>query len=301
MIESSQYIHYYKILPNGLVVWHELIKSEITGYYRFGNLERSQDKVSTYAGEMTQHSKRRLSKALNLLLEIAVKKKVKNPSNGKSFYMKLAFQTLTLSAAQTGYTDKEIKKLLLEPYIRIMRRNGQKNYIWKAEQQRNGNIHFHILTDTWIDYTIIRDTWNNLQSKLGFISDFEKRHGHRDPNSTDVKAVTKERETLSYLKKYMLKDSDKSQQLRHDKDYTEKAKGKVWDCSKNLKLKNKEFDIISDHVFREIKQMEKDSRTKVITDDFFTFYCFGLRERKKYFSDETLSKFNAYIQQVKEH
>ncbi len=25
-------------------------------------------------------------------------------------------------------------------------------YVWKAEPQKNGNIHFHILMDRWVDY-----------------------------------------------------------------------------------------------------------------------------------------------------
>lgn len=295
----SQKVDFYKFIPPGLVIWQETCFASERKFCRPAFVTDEGEKPDTYAGEMTHHSKRRLAKALHLLLEITEPRWIINPTTGKKFKFRLAFQTLTLSAPQQEHTDKDIKKLLLEPYLRIMRRQGLKNYIWKAEQQQNGNIHFHIITDFFTPYTNIRDTWNNLQAKIGYIDHFYNKHGHRDPNSTDVKAVTNEKTTVAYLQKYMLKKSDKNEQLRLDKDYSAKAKGKVWDCSQNLKIKNKTSDLITDDIYRNIQLLEKDNRVKIISEEFFRLYIFSASHRKKFFTPQQLSQYNQYIQQVK--
>lgn len=115
------------------------------------------------------------------------------------------FITLTLSSTQI-HCDKKINRELLNKFlIKAKRKWGVKNFIWKAEVQVNGNIHYHILTDRYIGHESLRLEWNNIQESLGYISRFEKKHHHRNPNSTDIHSLKKIKNVTAYIGKYMSK------------------------------------------------------------------------------------------------
>src|SRR5690606_39568338 len=86
--------------------------------------------------------------AINTLLAISTEKEVFNHRLGSTYKFRLSFITLTLPSPQGSISDKEIKRGPLRMFIQKMgRRYGMYNYVWKAEKQKNGNIHFHITTD----------------------------------------------------------------------------------------------------------------------------------------------------------
>jgi len=218
---------------------------------------------SAYSGQLTEHGRKRLQRTINLLCAIAKPKRVTAPKSGKDFTFRVNFITLTLPQAQGEVLDSEIKKKCLDPWFKSMkRRHGLKSYVWRAERQFNGNVHFHITSDTWLPLDDIRDEWNHQLRKLDLISDFKAKHGHDRPNSTDVHAVWKINNIAGYMVKYMSKEPEE-----HLKEVNQKriAKGKpiikpenhefrqspgqpkwdtpihgkVWDCSVNLKCKSK--------------------------------------------------------------
>ena len=100
-----------------------------------------------------------------------------------------------------------------------------KSYVWKAELQERGQIHYHITADCYVDLKELRQAWNNLQEKAGLLDDFYLKYGHRNPNSTDIHSVKKVKNIEAYLVKYISKTEE-------DKGSTV---GKIWDCSTNLK------------------------------------------------------------------
>ncbi|MGV4586845.1 rolling circle replication-associated protein, partial [Ornithobacterium rhinotracheale] len=61
----------------------------------------------------------------------------------------LSFVTLTLPSAQKHH-DRVLRKILAKYLDHLKKVYGLKNYLWKAETQKNGNIHFHVLIDTQI-------------------------------------------------------------------------------------------------------------------------------------------------------
>lgn len=163
---------------------------------------------------------------------------VRNPDTGKEFTMRLNFITLTLSASQV-HTDVEVKARMLEPWLdNIRRRYKLKAYAWRAEAQKNGNIHFHVVTNRFMNMYVIRRLWNRRQAALGYIERYrrEQQEWHKsgfrsrpwlyskwpqdaqfrawkhglstnwsDPNSTDVHALCKVRNAAAYIAKYMTK------------------------------------------------------------------------------------------------
>lgn len=115
------------------------------------------------------------------------------------------FVTLTLPYTQL-HCDKVIKRECLNHFlININRQYQCKNYLWKAEVQRNGNIHFHILFDKYIPWREVRNLWNRCVNRLGYVDWFCTEHNHLDPNSTDIHALKKVKNIRAYIAKYVSK------------------------------------------------------------------------------------------------
>lgn len=202
----------------------------------------------TYTGKSTTGQTKRIRRAVDLLLQISKPITIMNQITHTPEKHTLSFITLTISGKERKLTSKEGNKLLLAPWLLQMRRkSGMTTYIWKAEFQKNGQLHYHITTPTWIHYQVIKDSWNNILSANGFLTQYHIEHPGKMPNSTDVHKVYKIKNLQAYLIKYLSKV-----------DQDGKNEGKIWDCSINLK-ENKLFSTI------ETNQLHKNLNGKSIT------------------------------------
>jgi len=184
----------------------------------------------TYSGKSTSGASKRIKKAVDLLLQLSPPTWITNTVTSRQELHTLSFITLTIPGGEKRLTASEGHKLLLAPWLlRMKRKHGMKTYIWKAEFQKNGQLHYHITTPSWIPYYSIRDEWNNIMSGAGMLADWQSKHASKMPNSTDVHKVYKVDNIQAYLSKYLAKN-----------DQDKETKGKIWDCSMNLK-KNKFF------------------------------------------------------------
>ena len=114
------------------------------------------------------------------------------------------FITLTLQSKQI-HTDNEIKRECLQPFIANLKRvYGMDNYIWVAETQDNGNIHFHLITQKYIDKKILQIEWNYYSNKLGYVD----RSNSKNPPSTDVKSIRNIQGAAGYITKYITKGEE---------------------------------------------------------------------------------------------
>lgn len=179
-------------------------------------------------GLISFKAERRIKNAIDWLLEITPKKKFYAAKWKKYYEFKINFITLTLASRQE-HNDNKIKQHLLNQFlIECKRRWGVNNYIWRAESQKNGNIHFHICTDRFIPWLELRNTWNRIQNKLGYVDRFHVKHGHHNPNSTDIHSIKRIKNIAAYLAKYCTKNSDHRA-----------ITGKLWGLSTQLsKLKS---------------------------------------------------------------
>lgn len=139
----------------------------------------------------------------------------------------LSFITLTLSSKQQ-HSDKWIKRHMLGRLIvNLNRKNYAENYIWKAERQKNGNIHFHIITDSFIPHLLLRREWNAIQRENNYIECSGDSDRLRRTPSTEIKACRQTSQTAAYAAKYIGKNEE-----------GQTIEGRVWGCSdrcKNLK------------------------------------------------------------------
>lgn len=194
---------------------------------------------AAYDGLLNFNSIKRLKRAIELLVATAQPKQATNFKTGKTFTFKVNFITLTLPAPQGQVSDKELKRYCLDVWLKAAKRLFKlQSYVWRAERQKNGNLHFHIASDVYMPYDQLRDSWNQRLARYHFISEYERKNGKRHPNSTDVHSVNNVRDLAAYMVKYMAKLKKNEQRID----------GKVWDCSKNLKRKDSVEFIIDNEV-----------------------------------------------------
>lgn len=180
---------------------------------------------STYTGKTTTGAARRIRKAVDLLIQFSPPRMAYNPATGRRFKHTLSFITLTIPGKEKKVNTKYSNKNLLEPWLRIMRKKQSlRTYIWKAEFQKNGQLHYHVTTPAIIHHSFIKDTWNNILSGAGLLTQWLKEHSNTFPNSTDVHEVYRSPKLQSYLSKEISKNQQDNQ-----------ADSKIWDCSKNIK------------------------------------------------------------------
>lgn len=259
----SHYIPVLSIRHKRLITYCIPAEGSARRNHQSGKLFSDVKQKAYKLGTLSPGAKKRLKKALELLIDISPKREFKHPLTNRFHKFQITFVTLTLSAPQGDYSDSTITKELLEPFIRIMRNRFKcQSYVWRAEKQKNGNIHYHITTNQYIDYQHLRDEWNKVQSKLNFIDRFEKEHGHRNPNSTDIHSVRHVRDLASYMVKYMSKDTPEHLQVTC----------KLWDCSKNLKTKSYPDIIIDSAIDTTIRNIQRLKQVRTYVGERFEVY-----------------------------
>jgi len=245
-----------------------------------------------YSGVMTAFAKKRLRRAIQLMVAISLPKEAQHFKTGKYFKFRVNFITLTLPFEQGEHTDKSIKSLALDPWIkRMKRKRGLKSYVWRAEKQANGNLHFHIITDTWIHYQAIRDDWNECLQRFGYIDKFQERHGHRNPNSTDVHAVWRIKNLAAYFVKYMSKNSKGCDVIN----------GKLWDCSENLKVKDACEVLLEGTDLERWDRSRNVENARVIDDPNFSIVFLDGEGFEKIVTGDLREKWTAYLKRIREY
>ena len=218
---------------------------------------RAKVQASGYNGKMSRRTK---TKVTSVLAEWVSAKKA---DTGRAFTTlnasarSFTFVTLTLCAEQF-HTDNWCKRHLLGRFIQECgRQHGMASYFWRAEPQKNGNIHFHLLLAQRVPWEWIRATWNGILEDAGYLGAYrwaraaefaegfrptanpnDKRTipqqvaawragedcGWSNPNSTDIHALNKVKNAAAYVCKYVSKEGG-----------GRKIEGRIWGCSDDLR------------------------------------------------------------------
>lgn len=183
----------------------------------------SQNKKLAYQGEVSERAKKVIEKRINVWYKAVHQQYLNTPVHKRKNARRLIFITLTLSDNQR-HADKFIKQKMLRPFLRkLTERFNCKHYIWKAESQANGRIHFHIITDQYIPKESITYEWNKIQLSQSYLKNINETNQGKKPTSTFVKVMSDDRILANYLSKYISKS-----------DSYRKIDGAVWKCSKSL-------------------------------------------------------------------
>jgi len=192
-------------------------------------------KANTPAGHINRKIRLKMNRIIHNWLESV---KVAAASGRNYFNRHFTFVTLTLPAEQM-HTDKELHSKALNRFIQHLKRKHKLiNYLWRAERQKNGNLHYHIICDTGIHWQPLRSAWNDIMRDLGYIDKYRQNQQlhhsagfrlHRDklkywpadkqlkayqegvscnwsnPNSTDIHSLKKVKDVAKYISKYCTK------------------------------------------------------------------------------------------------
>ena len=75
-----------------------------------------------------------------------------------------------------NYTDQFIKHDLLNHFFQIMRQVYHLDaYVWRAETQSNGNIHFDVTTNKFIYLSDLRNEWNKVLKEPDMIQKYHNK------------------------------------------------------------------------------------------------------------------------------
>jgi hypothetical protein len=272
---------------------------------------------NSHAGKVSVVARRKISKAVRYLLFLANDKYLPDTAHGKAYKFRLGFLTLTLPSSQI-HTDQEIKeKCLNQLFIEMRRKWNVHNYIWRAEKQKNGNIHFHILVDKFVPWSELRDCWNRIVNKLGYVDRYrdEMRAFHsgsftvrRDllktwtykaqvkayqkgkandwssPNSTDVHSVHTVKNIQAYIVKYCTKDEQSAD-----------LKGRLWGC--NQELSNlKGCQLVVDNSFQSaIDELILSKNPEVYNGEYFSVIYASPQQLSELSNKDLFNAFGAYL------
>lgn len=230
-------------------------------------------------------------------------------NKGNYVQHRMSFITLTLPAEQR-HEDKEITNRVLQTFLDRGRKLGLfANYLWRAEKQKNGNIHYHLLTDTRASYTLIYNLWLLSLEMLGYVSRYTKkfesmpfsvylklpfnaksdvnvvsaryakgvRNFWRKPPCVDVEYLDSLESVNLYISKYVAKEESG--------DNSNIVTGRVWACSRSLSSAVKEFcsnqDINSFWFNIGMSIMRK----KVVRHDYFDYVLFSFTSACAWYPD----------------
>ena len=225
---------------------------------------KEEEKKEKKEFSFSKRSQARLKVRLSWFVEQSKFKTIYSKKNRVRYAYKLAMLTLTLPAKQKE-DDRKNKNKFLNHFLTIMRRRGKIiNYIWRAEKQKNGNIHYHIIIDKYIHHSIIREVWNSVLKKAGYLEKW------KNPNSIDIHALKNIKNVHAYLLKYMSKEEE-------DKGG---VKGRSWSCSTGIVKNCVDIDLSYDEyenylIKQELKKLKEE---KIIKHDFFTIYIIDIKE-----------------------
>lgn len=235
--------------------------------------------------------------------------KLRKVRNSKGVYINhlCMFITLTLPYQQT-HPDSEITKKILGTFFDKCRKIGiLENYVWRAEKQINGNIHYHILTDSFVNYSMIYKIWLISLERLNYVSQYKKKFGSMCFSDYKNLAHNKNIDLIKLSDRYAkgVRDgwkfppcvetdycNDISQVSSYIAKYTAKVSsddnivtGRVWSCSTSVSESvksfkgDKEFNMFWYNVgFSMMKR-------KVIEFDYFSMVDFKFTSLISWFSD----------------
>ena len=144
--------------------------------------------------DLSLTSKKEIIKRIKWINEIG---EIKNymTKSGNIIQYKSSMITLTLPI-KIEVEPAEITKVALGNFITLMRKVcGMNNYLWKLELQKNGNVHYHMITDVEIDFNYIKKIWNNSLNLLEIIDRYSEQQKRK-------RFVDYENERIEEYKKY---------------------------------------------------------------------------------------------------
>ena len=264
---------------------------------------------------LSKKSRTRIKNAVNLLLECSDEKELVDLEKKTSFKYKVGFMTLTIPE-DCKLTDEAIHYKVFKPFIRRLKvKFDLAEYLWKAETQDNGQLHYHLTINVFIHWFFINREWNNQLKKNGYTfktTDHERASTeiHSTKNVRDMAAYLcsyvakkdewKKKTPKNIIKKYELLKLKNEIDIEFESEIAEWKKRipeiKLWDCSNNLRGEKLTFrNVVKD--YPELCISIGEVMIEEIQKDFYSIYLF---DSKKFSENIYLSyQWWRYINDIK--
>lgn len=205
-------------MPEGVVPFHRMqVRENAVVIYMEPNRDVSPEKrlnmvevqKHQYSGKVTEGVRKRMQRAITLMSQATKPKWITNEVSGRQQLHRFSFVTLTVANNTRMLTPREGYPLLLKPFLRWLRETiGVKLYLWRAEPQKRGQLHYHLVIPDFIHYQKIRNKWNEIQRDAGLLTEWFAKHGNYKPNGTEIRETRSVRNMTSYIQKEFLKRSN---------------------------------------------------------------------------------------------
>jgi hypothetical protein len=273
-------------------------------------------------------SKKKINKAIDYLLTVSNNKKFTSQFSGRQLNFKIAFITLTLQSKQVHH-DNIIKQKCLNSFLIELRKFYKvKHYLWRSEYQENGNIHFHVLIDKFIPWNELRNRWNRIINKLGYVDNYREnmrkyyKEGFRisenlkdkrpveaqlksyrknvetdwqSPNSTDIHSIHKIINIKAYLTKYLTKEKDIILTDDQKKEFEKLHGGRLWSCNYELSnLTGAKIEVCG-NLNEELLNVIKNSGCRKYESSYFQVYYINASDLIKYGGRSLFQLFSQYL------
>ena len=282
----------------------------------------------TAHGKVSDIARRKVSKCIDYLLLLSSDKKVYSRMTGRQFSMKIAFVTLTLPSKQI-HSDNEIKSKCLNQFlIELKKRFKVARYVWRAEKQKNGNIHFHILIDRFVPWSSLRDIWNRIVNKLGYVDRYReelkkwhesgfkvrkdllknwdyksqlkayetgKKNDWNSPNSTDIHSIRKIINIKAYISKYLTKNGDIDKSTGEVSEMNTEQTGRIWGCSQDLSKARGARVVVDNKISDELKKIVDSNQFKSYHAEYFSVLYINFRELQHIGAVDLFEAFAKYL------
>lgn len=308
-------VPYVKVRPDCIVIYQRPERTDGRKWPKRTN--SSPPRMHEHGGEVSNKAASKIKQGINWLLLVAKDKKFESSYHGKAYHFRLSFITLTLSSKQI-HSDVEIKQILLNQFLVEARKKWNvHHYLWRAESQKNDNIHFHILTDRFCPWSEVRDTWNRIQNKLGYVDRYREemqrfhaggfnvrkdllktwsyknqvrayRTGSKNdwnsPNSTDIHSIKHIINLPAYLSKYCTKNQD-----------GRPIEGQLWGLSESLSKLRGPIEIITQEIGKSIRTIREKYPEKMIDHEYYSVLLVSCYMWAKWHRGELYKVFRNYI------
>ena len=278
-------MEHLSIRPNKMVVYTRECKPSINDYdYKGGliiengkeiktknNLLGSNKNLNKHNFELSPQAQKNIQEKITWLYHFSRKKTILLQSGKVISDFRMNFVTLTLPSVQRHSSDFLVKNCWNQLITELANKCYLENYVWRLEYQKNGNIHFHLATDVFMNYNVVRDSWNRILEKFEYVTEYsnkfkrmslleywnnysnkeksnfaeiQKRYAKgcredwKKPHSVDVKVCTNSKAVAFYISKYFGKLSSPGSQTVLEVNESNSGNSRLWFCSRSLsKLK----------------------------------------------------------------
>jgi len=264
IVQYNQVVKRKYDLPSGL---EENVLAQKSGTISSLDNKKTMPLDNRHNFQLSAKAATRIKEKVTWLYELARNKTVTTSSGKILQSFKMNFITLTLPSKQVHSTAEITSVCLNQFLIELKKTNNLENFVWRLEYQKNGNVHYHLATDCFIEFEYCRAVWNRCIEKLGYVTGYQeifsklsfndynarvnydgkldikivseryavgKRSNWRMPNTVDCRAVSNAKNIAFYISKYITKQEPIKVSEETTARDSECSNMRLWFCSRSL-------------------------------------------------------------------